>query len=299
MIDPNRELMSIEALHFFQDDLLKPTLLSSGEIVSEIEVTFEKPKPTSLGGHPVWRYENPKVEHIIIQRLYRQISGLKSCYTLLRQGQIQEIGVLLRTVNEFQQDITFLLENYGKEMSGHQKLFVTEVLKEGYVNINLPWLGATPRAMVSRKKIIASVARALEAQANPSDAQKLSELDTDIFSSFVHGAYPAVMDIYGHNPRNPSYHAFGVITPRIIFTWVTQIIVYLERLILSQFFVCHNFGLVRTVNKVLALRKKFTEEAKKYGHDLSLMDKGSMDRLKKGKPIENPEKVKSKAYGKK
>jgi hypothetical protein len=157
MIDNERHLISIDGLAIFQEKLLRPTLNAANKIMVEIENRFEKPIQIDLGGHPVWRYKEPKLEHIVIQRLYRQIGGLRSSFLLLVQGQTQEIAVLLRTVNEFQQDVVFLLENYGKELSEHQRVFITEVLKEGYVDITLPWLGAMPRATVSRNKVLASI----------------------------------------------------------------------------------------------------------------------------------------------
>ena len=279
--------MNQEKLVSFEGDILRPTLLKLANLTQQIENKFEKPISKNMSGHWVWRYENPRLEHIVIQRLYRIISGLKACYGLLRQGQIQEIGVILRTITEFQYDIMFLLENYGTNaLTQHQKKFIEEITKEGYIDINIPFLGAVDREMVSRKKVLASVARSLNEAGNESDAQRLVEIDTDIFSGYVHGAYPNVMDIYGQNPSDIRYHPFGIKNGRIISTWITQIMIYLERAVLKTFFVAHYFGLEEIKDEAFQLKKEFSINAKNYGYSLEFKTKDPMGDLKKGKPLE-------------
>jgi hypothetical protein len=271
----------------FQAIVVMPFLESIHELVKAIENKFDKPEYIVIKETKAWRYANPRLEHICIQRLYRIISGLYACANLLRFGQIQEIGVILRTVTEFQQDIVFLLEDYKPgQPNDAQKKFVEEITKEGYVDLTVPFKGATPRETMSRKKIEASVARHYGMGQNPSDYKQITSLENDILGGFVHAVYPSVMDIYGGDFENPQYHPFGILTKRIFSTWSSQIMIYMERLFYKAYLVAHNFGLEKIGLQAISVKESWDIEAAKYGHFLPKDDKKAMRNLKKGKPLE-------------
>ena len=142
---------------------------------------------------------------------------------LFEHGQTQEVGVLLRIVNEFQQDVTFLIEKQKVGARELQRRFVQDIIKEIYGNQERPLEGTIDHAPPPRLKVVASSARRFS-----SDAKVLADLDADVYSAFDHAAYPTVLEIYGHDKAEPRYHPFGVLTSSISFMWAQPILAYRE-----------------------------------------------------------------------
>jgi len=70
------------------------------------------------------------------------------------------------------------------------------------------------REMVPRKKIRAYLARIEGKGLDPSRAVQVTTVVSKVYSGFVHGASPHVMEIYGGNP--PRFHTRGMTgTPKI------------------------------------------------------------------------------------
>lgn len=68
---------------------------------------------------------------VVLTRLVRIVSGLRAIKLLGESGFLQEMGVLLRTVDDFCDEVTFLIEGHGEDTPStqapkHVELFFAE-----------------------------------------------------------------------------------------------------------------------------------------------------------------------------
>ena len=90
---------------------------------ARIESKIDKPAFVKRGSYHVFRYEKQSIEAAVIQKLARVISGLHASLLLLSGGFVQELGVIFRTLDEFNEDILFLCQaiRTGKVTELHRK----------------------------------------------------------------------------------------------------------------------------------------------------------------------------------
>ena len=72
------------------------------EALRRLESAIEPPQQVPVRTSFVFRYANNGIREAIVQKLARSISGLNAVFVLLRTGYVQEVGVLLRTLDEAQ-----------------------------------------------------------------------------------------------------------------------------------------------------------------------------------------------------
>lgn len=163
----------------------------------------------------VFRYTNKGVLEAIIQKLARNISGLNAVAVLLQSGYVQEVGVILRTLDEIQEDIMFLAtaETNGSKTERHERYlraFYSEPVfsrPEGSLDLAKP-------DTVPRKKIRAHTMSVLGKGVNESQALAASEALGTAYSGYVHANSESIMDMYGGHPAQ--FHVEGMLgTPRI------------------------------------------------------------------------------------
>jgi hypothetical protein len=190
------------------------------------------PKPVFVDvfGQMQFRYEKHTVFHVAFLKGVRVVSGLNACFLLLSGGFVQEALVLVRTLDDFLNEMLFILENAESgTLDDNQKKFLEDFFKEEFQNPNNPLLNETRRETVPKKKIWASMARQMGPYVNPSDLQKMFQVTNDALSGYVHGAYPHIMELYGGTP--PKFYLAGTrATPRIR-ELIHQIQIYTQRAI--------------------------------------------------------------------
>ena len=285
MVDLERELIDLEGFGNLDRDLYAPTITELNRLTQVIESQWTLPRPLIHESRLRWTYDSPGLEHILVQRLYRAISGLNACRFLLPNCFTTEIAVILRTVNEFNEDIVFLLENYGSPLSKDQELFIRENIKPIYRNPNVSFEGLEKKAMVPRERIIAANRRRISPLSNPSDAQKLSDVTGDLLSSYVHGAFEANLEMYGHDLQNPRYEIDGSKTDRARFEWVQQVLVQLERIVFSVEYLGQVVGPISVHAEAGTLRRSYSKIAVRYGYWMEFENKNMLGDIKKGKPL--------------
>ena len=170
---------------------------------------FEKliPKPVFLDADTErkrWRFEQGSPQILQVLMCVRVASGLRACVVLLANGQMTEIGVLLRTIDDFLAEITFMDEVTEKGIDNctteHKRFLeeyffdnnrTTEEMLEDSVN---------PTRKVDftkhRQKMQASEARLLGGD-DPHHIKKTVKTIDDAWSGVVHGSYQSVMEMYG------------------------------------------------------------------------------------------------------
>jgi hypothetical protein len=196
-------------------DLYGETLIILQDAFSQLENKIEKPVTVKLGTHDVFRYEKQSIEAAVIQKLARVISGLHASLLLLHGGYVQELGVIFRTLNEYNQDITFLCQAIQtRKITDLHRKYLNEFYQEEFDKPDNPFLSEQKRSVVPRKRVLAAIANIPENDANPSDIRELFRTVSQTYSGYIHGASVHIMDMYGGNP--PHFHLSGMLnTPRI------------------------------------------------------------------------------------
>jgi len=285
VIDLEAELVDLDGFETLDRELYAPTIAELTRLTRMIENEFDPPQWVVKDSRKQWVYRSTGREYIVIQRLFRGISALNACRFLIPNCFVAEMGVLLRTINEFEEDIVFLLENYPEEQSEDQKTFIQENLKPMYRNRDIPFEGLESPAMVPRKKVVAATRRRVASLSNPHDAQKLASITGDLFSAYVHGAFEANMDLYGFDGQVQSYQVSGLRSDRARFDWIQQLLLQLERQVFAVEYVGQILGPVNVHQEAGALRKWYAEAANKFGYYQEFENKNPLADLKAGRAL--------------
>jgi hypothetical protein len=128
---------------------------------------------------------------------------------------VQEQGVLHRTLDELQEDITFLGAAVTNDMvTDLHKKYLEAFYAEEFDNPDSAIDSSQKRNYPPRRKIRAYIIRVLGKGLNPSKILDAGETISKAYSGYVHAASPHTMDMYGGNP--PRFHVSGMTgTPRI------------------------------------------------------------------------------------
>ena len=241
-------------------NLFNKTLSELEKAFNVLESQIDKPQFVKRGSRDVFRYENPTIKAAIIQKLARVISGLHASLVLLQAGFVQELGAILRTLDEFNEDIIFLCQSLsdGKLTDLHKK-YLDSFYQEEFNEPDNPFLSEQNRPTIPRRKIHAAISNIPGFNLNPSDHKELLRTLSQAYSGYVHGASVHIMDMYGGNP--PHYHITGMLgTPRIAeFTRITWD--YFYRGLLYVMLVAHSFGQDELLKKLFAVRDYFEKQS--------------------------------------
>ena len=206
-----------------------------------LESATPQPKQVPHRDSFVFRYAIKGIHEALLQKLARSISGLNAIAVLLNAGYVQEVGVLLRTLDEIHEDIFFLAiaETNGAKTERHTQYlqaFYSEAVfsrPEGSMEVPKPNL-------VSRKKIRAHTMNTIGQGINVSQALTASESIGTAYSGFVHAASENIMDMYSGNP--PHFHLQGMHgTPRVA-TYSRDAENYVYRGLMADIAVAKAFG---------------------------------------------------------
>lgn len=159
----------------------------------------------------VFRYREKTIHQALIQKLARLVSGLHAASLLCEQGLLQEQSAVQRMLDEYHEDILFLVTAVisQKITPDHHRYLASFYQEEFDLNTGKSLL---KRDMLPRKKIRAYLARHHYSE-SPSVAVEAAHAIHSTYSGYVHGASPQIMDMYGGNP--PHFHIHGMAgTPR-------------------------------------------------------------------------------------
>lgn len=155
------------------------------------------PKYINETGKQRFEYDSLDSLHFQTLKAIRLVSLLNGAMHLWKVGHFHEMAIILRCIYESVFDIDFIQEAHetGKPTEHQQKmidLFRKRTIKTGAE------LMAEPNKFesVPRKKVRASMGRAAAPFENPERVQRLHEVMEDVFSAYVHGEYPTIMEYY-------------------------------------------------------------------------------------------------------
>lgn len=212
----------------------------------------------------MYRYKDKGVHQALVQKLARVVSGLHAARVLLANGYVQELGALQRMLDEFQEDISFLA--FGvvyRDASDLHKRYLKYFYQEEFDENGHPLCTSEDRPSIPRKKIRAYLARIATPALTVSQRVDLSKTISKVYSGFVHGASPHIMEMYGGSP--PRFHVSGMLgTPRIEHH-ANDLWNYFYRGILSFALVAKAFGDESLFDSIRAYRDHFESvSGKKY-----------------------------------
>ncbi len=168
------------------------------------------PKAVAVGDGHVFRYQERVVHQALVQKLARITSGLHAAKLLSDHGFIQEQGAIQRMLDEFNEDILFLACSviFGDASEDHQ-IYLEAFFQEEFDNPESAMKSTQKRPMVPRQKIRAYLARIDGTSLDPSTAAEAMRTVDKLYSGFVHGASPQIMEMYFGNP--PHFHVAGML----------------------------------------------------------------------------------------
>ena len=168
--------------------------------------SLEAPKflQTEMG----FRFEKPQLIHFCLLRCARIVSALNASIELARYGYSQEIGVLLRTMIEYDSQIDFMMArlNDGGVLAHDAADFVSSF----FADAHRPGSNENKKARLIQKKVHDVIGERLD-KSRSNKTKSASDMLSNIyliFSNYVHGKYPETMDLYGGGPGH--FHLHGM-----------------------------------------------------------------------------------------
>jgi hypothetical protein len=148
-----------------------------------LETQVPPPQAVPWRGGVVFRYVEKTVQQALIQKLARVISGLHAVDVLLYNGFVQEQGVLHRTLDELQEDITFLGAAVTNDMvTDLHKKYLEAFYAEEFDNPDSAIDSSQKRNYPPRRKIRAYIIRVLGKGLNPSKILDAGETISKAYS---------------------------------------------------------------------------------------------------------------------
>jgi hypothetical protein len=164
--------------------------------VHSLSNAIGKPKLSGEQGQKWWQYDDHSIDAVILCKAVRVSSGLNAARILLEAGFVAEVGVILRTLDDFVDEITFLTEalESGEQPAAHKQFL--EAFFAQRILSREEWLAQEKaEAYLPKKKIRASQARQL-GKDDPDHVRKITSVIDRTLDAFVHGHYPTAMELY-------------------------------------------------------------------------------------------------------
>ena len=195
------------------DALYDETLRQIDKAFRQLERRVPPPQKMPHGNSWVFRYKEKTIYQALIQKLARVVSGLHAARLLCANGLVQEQSSIQRMLDEFHQDIMFLvLAVTNDEITPLHQEYLDAFYQEEFDPITVkPLLN---RPMVPRRKIRAYLAQFEQLTTiDPSSAVTMYHTVHSANSGFIHGASPHIMDMFGGSPPRFNIHGMAG-TPR-------------------------------------------------------------------------------------
>jgi hypothetical protein len=245
------------------DQLFDIALRNMEVTLHALEKRVSPPKAIPFKDGFVYRYTEKTIHQALVQKLARVVTGLHAARILFEYGIVQEQSALHRIIDEFQEDISFLAYAViTDEITELHRQYLSAFYEEEFDNPESPIESTQKRLMVSRKKIRAYIARIEKPVADQSKGIELSRTVHKAYSGFVHGASPAIMDMYDGG-TSPGFLVGGMLGTIRMTEYREDLWNYFYRGILAFSFVAMAFGDEVLNNSIRAFRDEFEKQSGK------------------------------------
>ena len=152
-----------------------------------------------------WRFEEKNIYQAMILKLARLLSSLRASLVLVNHGFVQEQAVLLRTIEETIDDLMFFSYGSIADLTDLHKRYLSSFWDEEFDESGVFVNKRSRNKEVQRGDIRKYIAREC---ANKVEAEEVMKTVYRVFSGYVHGASPHIMDMYFGKP--PRFHTCGM-----------------------------------------------------------------------------------------
>jgi len=154
------------------------------------------PENVNESGIMCFRYKETNSLLFQVLKCVRIVSSLNAAVVLLKSGYVQEVGVLIRTVHEFNHDIEFIQEGHEKDCLNDKQQQIVNLFFSAKIPTEEELLSSMKKKpTVQRKNIYPIIARDLNPE-NPHKTQHTLKAEEEIYSGYVHGSYLHIMELY-------------------------------------------------------------------------------------------------------
>jgi len=160
-------------------------------------------------GDPIWidekgvfEYPEKSIEIVVILKLVRAVHGLHAMSLLCKSGLFIDMSAIWRCVNDCNNEVYFLLENYPNRSSNVEK-FVKEFFSKTIDN----YLSADEEPVLN-KKILNAYARVLSGKEQDEEAKQTIYRIYKTNSGYIHASYAHIMEMFGGS--SPSFNLSGI-----------------------------------------------------------------------------------------
>jgi hypothetical protein len=232
--------------------------------IRAFETVIGKPMYIADGTSGRFKYPKPSPQVLIVLKTVRVVSGLNALTSLLQFGQTVEMAVIIRTVDDFLDEIMFVEEvvQTGKPTTDQQR-FIDQFFAED--DFSVEQMTATdakrPRG-VPRKSIQASQGRVLGpfAHKGPDRVRRMAKTIDAAYSGHVHGSYMSAMELY-QGGDGEGFMLRGTLGSPHIKTYLEEVARYVHRTLNTFAGIAHGFGLRVLAERLLRVRRSMEESA--------------------------------------
>ncbi len=186
-----------------QFHILRNTLPLFESSINKFCDVLEKPiwSQDQNEGQP--RYKNPHSGHFQLLMAVKIVSTLNAILCLLKEGHVQEVGALLRIIDECNAKICCMEEAHNKTLSS-----VHEEIINGYFKYDIRSANdilEQKKWWVSMREVFASQTRFLSEGTPNKDVHGIQQNIQgiyDVHTGYVHGFYPHIMELYDYNIKS-------------------------------------------------------------------------------------------------
>lgn len=193
-----------------------------------------KPRLERLPSGMAFRFKEKDIRQAMILKLAHVQSSVRAAKLLLDNGFVQEQAILQRIIDEVNDDITFLfLAVANNEITDLHKKFLDAFWEEEIDS-------QQKRPMIRRQ-----IREYLERRSMGAGFAEASKTLRNVYSGFVHGAYPQIMNMYGGNP--PHFHTKGMLETQRMEEHANDLWNYMYRSFGSHILVAKALGMEKHV----------------------------------------------------
>lgn len=223
------------------------------------EAVIGPPLYIQEGGGGRFKYPTQSPAILIVLKAGRVVSALNALAGLLRIGHTVEMGVIFRTVDDFLAEIMFVEEAVRTgQPTADQQRFIEQFFAEETVSVEEMMASDTPGPRrVERRAIQASEARVLGEFSETGPGGRLRRIVKtidDVYSKYVHGAYPTVMELYVGGD-NEGFRIRGTLGTPHIPTFRRELAHYTHRSLNVLASIAHGLGLEELTPRLLEARR--------------------------------------------
>ncbi|MDP3259367.1 MAG: hypothetical protein Q8M34_02100 [Thermodesulfovibrionales bacterium] len=218
---------------------------------------FENPEFIKESGRMCFRYKN--INSILFQVLkcVRIVSGFNAAVVLLKAGYVQEVGVLIRTIHEFNHDIEFIQEGHEKGGLNDKQQELVDLFFSAKMQTTEELLSSMKKdPTVARREIYPTIARDLNPE-NPHKIQHTLKAIEEVYSGYVHGLYPHIMELYVGGSNH--FCLNGMLNTSRIGEWIKYLALCVHPSLNAFIGIAQYVKLLDIAEELRLLRNKFQE----------------------------------------